>query len=210
MDSLKSCDASLDLSTASSPPALPERHVVFHNVEIREYERVVSDHPAVTSGPAVGIGWSYEKYPTLQFDDYENNHPPRRKAEQLKMPSEARYAVLKEHCGETKKSLQKTTRDIEIAKRQRRNTVTMMEFENSQVVVASAVRKFKRLVKISPSSKKEQELLWQNAQGQQSNNGSQELKDSNETTIVVKETQDVATLESDSLTDEDDLDWGPC
>eukprot|EP00586_Coscinodiscus_wailesii_P007092 CAMPEP_0172491588 /NCGR_PEP_ID=MMETSP1066-20121228/22449_1 /TAXON_ID=671091 /ORGANISM="Coscinodiscus wailesii, Strain CCMP2513" /LENGTH=363 /DNA_ID=CAMNT_0013260715 /DNA_START=229 /DNA_END=1320 /DNA_ORIENTATION=- len=47
--------------------------VCFSTVEIREYETILGDHPFVSSGPALSIGWSYNKDNVQSFtlDEYE-------------------------------------------------------------------------------------------------------------------------------------------
>jgi hypothetical protein len=46
--------------------------VSFQSIEIREFNRIVGDHPDVTNGgPPLTIGWDYVQQPALRLEDYE-------------------------------------------------------------------------------------------------------------------------------------------
>lgn len=54
-------------SMAPPPPPPPprtkcshDRHIVFDEVEIRSYKRIMSDNPSVSAGPPVGLSWEWE------------------------------------------------------------------------------------------------------------------------------------------------------
>ncbi len=56
-----------------------ERKVTFSTVHVREYERVIGDHPNAVDGPPIAIGWRYVKLPSFKLDDYENNRVQRKR-----------------------------------------------------------------------------------------------------------------------------------
>jgi hypothetical protein len=46
--------------------------VSFGTTEVREYERVLGDHPNLSIGLA--IGWDYQEQDSVSVDDYEQTH----------------------------------------------------------------------------------------------------------------------------------------
>jgi len=50
-----------------------DRKVTFSKIQVREYERVVGDHPNAVDGPPIAIGWRYVKRPSYTLEDYEND-----------------------------------------------------------------------------------------------------------------------------------------
>ena len=102
--------------------------VSFKKVQVRYYEIIPTDNPAVQSGPAIGIGWKYQKGSTMYVDEYEamklemSGGKPPRKSYALVMPREVRVAILKE-LGYTEKEVSSMIRKILRTKNQRRQTV---------------------------------------------------------------------------------------
>lgn len=161
-----------DLATMNSGTPTPasgntfKRSVSFHKIVIREYERTVGDNPSVSSGPPIGIGWSYDpQHSVLDVDEYEATRPARRSSIECKMPPSIRERLLREEWGYARSDITKAIRDVNIHKSKRRSTTSRLEMGHDAVdeVVQSAVRKVKKFVKRT-SSKKEQEKLWKNAQ----------------------------------------------
>lgn len=168
--SLKSSNTQNDLdwsrrSTMSAPAVMQpsSKNVRFGTVDIREYERALSDNPSVTSGPAIGIGWRYEKHESLELAQYEQYKTvPPRKGVQLQIPRTMREEMLRE-TGVSRSELVKATRDANIDKRRRKSTVGLLGNEKLHVVMESCKRKIKRFLICEPSSKKQQEMLWEKA-----------------------------------------------
>eukprot|EP00957_Ditylum_brightwellii_P144576 11012971-Ditylum_brightwellii.AAC.1 len=70
------------------------RSVSFGVIKVRGYERALGDHPCVTSGAPVTLGWRYRQYRDLSVDEYERARGPTRQREQFRMPREARVQIL--------------------------------------------------------------------------------------------------------------------
>ena len=73
------------------------RRISFDVVEIREYNRILADHPATSNGPPIGLGWNYSPEDTLIIDleTYESyQSDTRRSKRQLVIPSEMRQDML--------------------------------------------------------------------------------------------------------------------
>mmetsp|Transcript_12364 Transcript_12364/g.27014 ORF Transcript_12364/g.27014 Transcript_12364/m.27014 type:complete len:535 (+) Transcript_12364:310-1914(+) len=47
------------------------RHVTFSSVKIREYSRILGDHPCCPSGPPLSLGWNMEREDEWRLDEYE-------------------------------------------------------------------------------------------------------------------------------------------
>jgi hypothetical protein len=116
---IKSCLSSKSLSTdahesLNQRKPLIRKNVSFHTIEFREHERTLSDHPSVSSGPAVGIGWSSMDSLQCSVAEYEEYRPPRRTKSNLVMPAHIREHILRNECQisqqEINQSLSQTTR----------------------------------------------------------------------------------------------------
>ena len=136
-----------------------KRSVSFNKIEIREYERTLGDNPCVSSGPPLTLGWKYNPdHDVFDVEEYENNKSPRSKAEML-MPREIREVVLKEYWGVSKSEMYTTTKDINIAKRNRRATARSSDSaERRREQMEKASRTMKRLVSLG--RKKDEKKLW--------------------------------------------------
>jgi len=47
------------------------RSVRFSNVEIREYEITLDDHPETSNGPSISLGWKYNKLISFKVQTFE-------------------------------------------------------------------------------------------------------------------------------------------
>ena len=54
-----SCMANADTSSSGNNQKPLTKKVKFSVVNVRYYERILSDHPSVQSGPAIGLGWKF-------------------------------------------------------------------------------------------------------------------------------------------------------
>jgi hypothetical protein len=45
-----------------------KRSVSFKTIEVREYERVLGDHPNTTHGPPMSIGWAFVEHDAIDLD----------------------------------------------------------------------------------------------------------------------------------------------
>jgi len=87
----------------------------FGRVEIREYERIVGDHPDVEAGTPLAIGWNYEEAtkPHPSVDRYEQTREPNRKTKtyQLRLTSITRTNMMRQILGLTAEELEKAERE---------------------------------------------------------------------------------------------------
>jgi hypothetical protein len=71
--------------------------VEFDSVEIREYERIIGDHPWCSYGPPISIGWRHRFLAKYSLDEYETMvlMSPRRTRQELYLPARRRVDILK-------------------------------------------------------------------------------------------------------------------
>lgn len=85
-----------DDDKAPEPPKrLHRRHVTFTSVQVREYSRILGDHPCCPSGPPLSLGWELERQDTFQFEVYEKEREPtRRSKSEIRLGCEDRREIL--------------------------------------------------------------------------------------------------------------------
>lgn len=150
---LKSCLSESNLGARTpTPSSTLQKKVSFHQVQIREYERVVGINPSVTAGPAVSLAWDHHACDALHVEEYESRRPPRRVPGEFQIPSSVRTQML-ERSGASSQDLQKAQQEITKIKRQRQATAAMQELEGAQIFLESIGRKWKR----ATSRKKQQQ-----------------------------------------------------
>lgn len=143
-------------------PVLQTR-VSFHKVEIREYSRCIGDNPATTHGPPLSIDWEYNVAGSYAVDEYEETRPPRRVSHQMVVPGAIREDILSSHAGVTKKEIQKVTAEVKATRHRRKMSVALQEVDDWMSLGEAIARRLRRL-RTGISKKREQELLWENAQ----------------------------------------------
>ena len=88
----------------------------FSNLEIREYNVALSDHPDCSYGPPIQLGWEYCEQEPVSVDAYEENRSPRRR--NLLHDAFRRSALLNE-AGYSEQELQSAMVDVQQAKQER-------------------------------------------------------------------------------------------
>lgn len=96
--------------------------VSFSNLEIREYNVALSDHPDCSYGPPIQLGWSYSKKCDVSVDDYEQSTSKRNKrtGRDLLLSSPERRELLLEEGGYSKEELLWAFQEVERVKLERR------------------------------------------------------------------------------------------
>lgn len=81
------------------------RKVSFGHIKIREHPRALGDHPAVSSGPALSLGWYSEgncphsRTTELPLDEYEKVRGSPRSRHQIIIPRHKRQEILMKEVG---------------------------------------------------------------------------------------------------------------
>lgn len=134
------------------------RHVSFNAVEIREYNRILSDNPATSSGPPIGIGWIFLPEDTiiLDVDTYESfrDSDGRRCKRELVMPSVVRQEMLREE-GYSREEIAKVCRETRKIRERRNISFHHMKYDP----IAERVETFRRVLSCSKIGH-ESDLTW--------------------------------------------------
>jgi hypothetical protein len=151
---LKSCMSSSNLQTMETASSFNrQRSVSFHNIEIREYERTIGDHPCVRGGPPVSLGWRYAPDSIVfNLEEYEAGQIPRAK-EQMIMPRHLREHVLKD-AGVSRREMAEATKIAFETQDQRNTTASHTALrDKTDYALECAGRKLKYV--FQPSKKSE-------------------------------------------------------
>jgi len=116
--------------------------VLFGEVCIRKYERILCDNPACTSGPSLGVGWRYKAQPSLTVDEYEQTRGPLRGSRDLMLDRATREKMVR-RMGCTEKEIAEMTRSVNKTKFQRRQTLNNLGIEKVEFAVECAKRRLK-------------------------------------------------------------------
>lgn len=112
-------DDSSDSSTSGGGLKRSSSTVSFSNLEIREYNVALSDHPDCSHGPPIQLGWEYCEQEPVSVDAYEQQRNPRRRSRSLKQDAYRRSAMLNE-AGYSHEELQTAMEDSQRVKQERR------------------------------------------------------------------------------------------
>lgn len=130
-----------------SSPAI-SRSVKFKEVNIREFEMTLGNHPSATSGPPVMLDWDRERVSNvLDLETYEKSRQPRRNRRQLKLSLQQRHNILVKERGfsfaEVKQAWQEA---LEIRKKRKETLERGLALMKWDEMWESTCRKFSRLV----------------------------------------------------------------
>jgi hypothetical protein len=98
--------------------AVSTKSVDWGNVQIRTYEIVLGDNPAVSIGPPIAIGWNVFEERTFDIKSYENYHPSRRCKLEMKLPRSYRLEWLLDE-GYSHEELWKAITEVQAVQAQR-------------------------------------------------------------------------------------------
>ena len=121
------------------------RNVSFNQLEIREYNMILGDHPSAQSGPPVQLSWDHDHYQTIDLESYERGREPRRTRRNLKLSFEQRKDMLVD-SGFTLRDIEKAWSTAMQIRQQRYETVMQgLVSTKLEEVWQSANRKLKRM-----------------------------------------------------------------
>lgn len=135
---------------AAPPSGDATKRVSFSEVNLRYYERILTDNPAVQSGPAIGIGWRYKRAGSFEVDWFEQGRGMSRSSEQLVLSRQKREKILLDN-GFTQKEIAEMVRQIVKVKNQRKTTINNLSAQGVEEAVESAKKKVGRLLSFGKS-----------------------------------------------------------
>ena len=143
------------------------RSVSFGQITVRHYDRTVADHPAVSSGPGVGLDWSFSRTECNSVDRFEETRGRRRRNTELVLRRIEREIILKKDCKIPQLRIARTVRSVNSTKSRRRQTINNLKFSFIEEKWQSVTKKIKRVLGLRKSTKRQMELLWEHARQEQ-------------------------------------------
>mmetsp|Transcript_9666 Transcript_9666/g.15502 ORF Transcript_9666/g.15502 Transcript_9666/m.15502 type:complete len:452 (-) Transcript_9666:283-1638(-) len=139
--------------------------VSFHEVQVRNYKSVLTVNPAVTSGPAIGLGWKYdssqdEKY---SLDEYENVRKSGGRGSRDIILSRIERESMLLDLGYSQKDIADSIRKTIRLKNQRKQTIQNLNVSPVEEFLEKATRRVKRVLRfpVGRSSKSKIDHLQQ-------------------------------------------------
>jgi hypothetical protein len=149
------------LKRISSSARLPRASVSFSVLQVREFDVALSDHPACSYGPPVGLGWKYrdceavgladdcgddEKVPS-SADTYASHQSntnttsrSRTTSSNMILSYHARTYLLMQHAGCSPQDLQQAMSEVDRVKRERLVTDLLIPVEDTWERVTCSVQ----------------------------------------------------------------------
>lgn len=123
------------------------KKISWNQVEVRYYERIVTDNPAVQSGPAIGIGWKYKRGGRVDIDYWEQSRGQPRLSPELVLPRHVRERMLRE-AGISQKDIAEMIRATLKVRNQRKQTVNNLPAAAIEEAVEKTRRRFSRILSL--------------------------------------------------------------
>lgn len=141
VDTLSETDSSSSESALSSAPS--RKSVTFHNIQIREYNMMLGDHPSVSAGAPITIEWDPVASHLISVDDYENGFQgDRRRGQELRLPASIRSNILKTSCSE--EDMKRARTEVRKIQARRNMTRALEELDSLTALIQSARRKYRK------------------------------------------------------------------
>ena len=115
-----------DWPTRPPPILIPQEYSVhFGTITVREYDQIIGDNPACSSGPSLAIDWQYREYDPIPVDDFESGRPRRLCAKDLVLSRGHREEILR-HLQYTDLEIAHAVRQNQEIRHQRKHTLSAM------------------------------------------------------------------------------------
>lgn len=133
-------------SSCSSLTSLAEarckKSVSFGTVSVREFNRIVGEHPETKVGPPIALGNEFVENPTIHIDEFENSKPEAKRS--LRMSSITRKNLLLNVWGYTENEVRAAEKEVQKIRKQRDlNKGPVVSAVDSAVLTTK--RKFRRI-----------------------------------------------------------------
>jgi hypothetical protein len=130
--------------------------VSFSSVEVRQYERILGDNPACSTGPPLTIGWKFDETKTINMsvDDYEYDHGLNRDETAMVLSRQEREEMLLELGYSLKEMAMSVRKNIRL-KNRRRQTVNNLGVMKVEEMVETTMKKISNVFPGRHRKKKE-------------------------------------------------------
>mmetsp|Transcript_5510 Transcript_5510/g.7240 ORF Transcript_5510/g.7240 Transcript_5510/m.7240 type:complete len:185 (+) Transcript_5510:148-702(+) len=145
--SLSSTECGSDHSISSEDESLKRTFVqdtipsklTWGSVQIREYNRMVGDHPGTFIGPPITFGWEYREKEPIDLSEYEETRVERKTY--LRLSSITRKNMLKNIFGIDEKEIAASEKEIQRIRKQRESTLKQGKLSKSMEGAARKIRR---------------------------------------------------------------------
>jgi hypothetical protein len=83
---------------------LPKKRVSFDYIHVREYERILGDHPDTKMGPPLSLGWKYMEQSRMDIGQYERQRYIQRKSQLERLQQHLKKSSLPSESSSTSTS----------------------------------------------------------------------------------------------------------
>jgi hypothetical protein len=133
-------------ATCSTIKPKKKHRVQFSNIEMRFYNRILGDNPAVEYGPPIQLDWSYNDQNIFltSIDEYETHRLPRRTRRQLAMSEGTRWNLMIHQFGYTHDEITECANKVKKIKKQReKSKMTTIAGEKRQEFAEKVLKSIK-------------------------------------------------------------------
>jgi hypothetical protein len=120
------------------------RAVSFDSVQVRHYERILSDNPASRMGPSIGIGWKYKEHSAIKVSQFERIRKKERcrRASELVLSRKERETMIHQ-LGYSERDMAAVVREINKCRYRRQQTINNLNapIQKMEEAVETARRK---------------------------------------------------------------------
>jgi len=127
--------------------------VSFKEVQVRQYERIMTDNPSCTGGPAIGVGWRFVSEKPVSVDEWELCRRKGSRSPSELVLNRARREKLIRGLGYADREIAANVRELNRLRSQRRQTVNNLSAQKVEEAVETAKRQVKRLLFLQRSPK---------------------------------------------------------
>mmetsp|Transcript_2470 Transcript_2470/g.2512 ORF Transcript_2470/g.2512 Transcript_2470/m.2512 type:complete len:191 (-) Transcript_2470:250-822(-) len=124
-------------------------HVSFGDIEVREYDQTLVDHPGTTYGPSIGLSWDHSSAKILDLEAHECYrilHSPRRVGKALVMTYVTRRNILQHELHFSKEEIEKASSEAALIQKQRLISYARIPLESVDEVMESLKREVTQIV----------------------------------------------------------------
>ena len=132
----------LEATDKPSEPIAPfdKRSVRFGTIQVREFNRIVGDHPDVKVGPPISIGWDFVESDAQCLDQYEADRPAR---SLRRMSSITRKNLLSNVFGVPEEEIRAAEKEVQLILKSRERSKKQSKLAGN---VQSAGKKIKKVL----------------------------------------------------------------
>lgn len=140
-----------DESVISSPPPL-KKSVTFDSVSVREYDIILGDHPCVSRGAPISIGWNYFSTRSMDLDEYEVERFSKRsmffkrKDNRHMVVSHFQRRTILRLIGYSDEDIDNAASEAKRAKVKRKSSLRFMWLSESSLFLHQKIRTLQKLI----------------------------------------------------------------